>query len=808
MVSAMPALSPAVQSFLDLRAGIAAQRRGDGGSDVCAALTSSLDAALCELGSELGSGSCVVALGGYGRGEQCLWSDVDVMVLHNHTDAEPLVRKVLYPLWDADLKVGHAVRTVAENREAAADDFETLTSLLSARLIAGDHDLYAEFEEMVVDLVRSKPLASALVAAERERRATDRYPSMTADVKSGRGGLRTHHGLWWERRRAALLGLAEDEPTREELEAREHLLSIRNALHAAAGRSTDRFLVDLREPAATWLDTDVYSMAADLTAALHTGDGLADQRWPDLHAEQDPMVGLGRRVLGAVRTRFSSTSEPEPSSNRTLARAVQAAGRSEGAWFTSDEEAAIRTSAAQPWTAADRADFVKLLASGARGRTIFGRLEVLGWVAREFPEWAPVATAPQLAPFHDHPVGAHLWRAADEISRLIEGRGPTRDIADDIGSSEELLLAAFLHDIGKARGGNHAEVGADIATGFLRRCGYGPATIGVVADSVRLHLLLSETATRRDIADLDIINEVATLVGSVHRLDVLYLLTIADLRATGTTMWNEWRSTLIRDLYLRVRKAIDFGGAVPATRSVDSILEVADAVVGRREVEEHIAAMPADYLESTSPREVLWHIEVAKALDSGASVSTDPSDGGRVLIAGSDRSGFLLAVARAFTVNGIGILDARLRTRADGIALDTFHVAADHSGEAVPAAKWVSVATDLNAALAGERDLRPALRERVAAYRRSAGGGQAEVRATAEGRYTLIEVRAPDRIGLLADIVEALHGDGLDIHLARIDTMGGEARDVFFVRRIGGIPIRDESELSSLRARLGDKLKG
>jgi [protein-PII] uridylyltransferase len=146
-------------------------------------------------------------------------------------------------------------------------------------------------------------------------------------------------------------------------------------------------------------------------------------------------------------------------------------------------------------------------------------------------------------------------------------------------------------------------------------------------------------------------------------------------------------------------------------------------------------------------------------------------------------------------------------TRDDGLAIDTFHVGTDQTGEIVPPSRWEAIAADLEGALAGERDLRPVIRDRVAAYHRS-GSGPSLVRTGVDGRYTIVEVRAPDRIGLLADVVAALHGDGLDIHLARIDTMGGEARDVFHVRRIGGIPIRDESELEALRSRIADALGG
>ena len=288
---------------------------------------------------------------------------------------------------------------------------------------------------------------------------------------------------------------------------------------------------------------------------------------------------------------------------------------------------------------------------------------------------------------------------------------------------------------------------------------------------------------------------------------MLYLLTIADLKATGTTMWNEWRSTLIRGFYLRVREAIERGEAPPATPNVDALIAAAEGPVDRRQIEEHVAAMPDDYLGSTTPAEILWQLDVVENLDDVVAVSVDPHDPGRVLVAGKDRSGFLLAVTRAFTANGIGVLEARLRTRDDGIALDTFRVTTDHSGETVPSARWDAVARSLRKTLSSGSDLRPEIRERVAAYG-GRGGGETEVRTRVVDRYTAVEVRAPDRIGLLADIIETLHSDGLDVHLARIDTMGGVARDVFYVRKVGGGPIRDQSELTALQGRIKNGLGG
>ncbi len=795
-------------AFLDLRSTLRAEPIGDGGPDTCAALTDALDAAIRQFGAEMGPDAAVVALGGYGRREQCLWSDVDVMLLHRRADTESLARAVFYPLWNANLKVGHAVRTVEQCRLAGREELQTLTTLLSARLVVGNGDLYGEFQSALVELVRDHPLSPRLADQERQRRLAEPYPLMAADLKEGRGALRTHEGFWWERRRAELIGAEYDAPTPEERDAKATLLSVRNALHSAAGRAVDRFVFDLREPAAHWLRSEVLALATSLTTALHTGDRLADRRWPDLHVEPDPPIGLGRRIFGAIRTRFSSPPTPDAGdSNDVLAIAVRAAGRPEGAWLESAEEDLIRTSPEAAWTAADRTAFVLLLSAGARGRTIFGLLEELGWVERQFPEWMPVATAPQLAPFHEHPVGAHLWRCVDEMLEILDGDDEIAGIADEVGSTEELLLAAFLHDIGKARGGNHEVVGAELAAAFLRRAGFGPATIAAVSNAVLHHLLLAETATRRDYADPTVIDEVAAIVDELHQLQILYLLTIADLRATGSTMWNEWRATLLRRLYRRVAKALETGETVRATPDIEAIAGAAGGMLERRLIEEHVAAMPADYLDTTSPHEVAWHLEVVSRLDRPGLVSAYPRDPGRVVVAGSDRAGFLLAVSRAFTANGVAVLDARLRTRSDGVALDTFHVVDDRTGEAVAPDRWDRVAGDLIGSLTDQRDLRPVVRERVESYRHDDDRlGEVEVRIDSGGHHTVIEVRAPDRIGLLTDIVEALHDVGLDVSLAKIDTMGAQARDIFHVRRGGG-PIRSESDLASIQTLIAERLR-
>jgi [protein-PII] uridylyltransferase len=749
----------------------------------------------------------IVAVGGYGRGEQCLYSDVDLMVLHRGADVATATDTVLYPLWDAHLKVGHSVRTVGEAAAIAKESFETLTSLLTMRLISGDGDLVVELEAELASMLRGRPLASQLAAAEWERRQVDPYPVMAADLKEGRGGLRTFQGFEWERRRAFLVAISPGAMTLTAAEtiAYGDLLAVRNAVHAAAGRSNDRFVVDLREPAADWLGVDVESIAEMMCRSTHVGDKLAERRWPDLLGGQhDPMVAAGRSVVGRITSRFRRRQPSSSAASSALELAVVAAARPGGVWLDGVESERIRAADRCRWRVADREALMKLLAAGDRGRAAWGLLDDLGWVALNVPEWEHVQALPQLAAFHEHPVDAHLWRTVDEIRALETDSDPiVRTVFDEVGSTEDLMLAAWLHDIGKGMGGDHSAVGADIARRLLPRLGFGPATTATVYAAVHHHLLLPETATRRDIDDPAVIDMVADAAGDQHTLRVLYLLAIADARATGASTWTAWKGTLLRSLYARVLAALGAAPAAPKA-GIEAVIQLAAGVRDAREIEEHLAALPADYLASTPPPDALWHMDVLQHLTPPVAldvVSTEGTD--RVVVAGVDRTGFLGTVAAAFAVHGVSVRSARLFTRADGSALDTFEVADDLTGGTVPDDRWPRIRSDLSAALSGEHDLTPDVAARAKAYR---SGERTDVPVSvrfpdrvASPRATTIEVRCADRIGRLAEIVAALYSADLDVSYAKLDTRAGEVVDTFSVRR-NGHPIVGEAALEELAA--------
>jgi len=776
-------------------------RIGDGGRDICSALTSTLDEVLAELAAPLEAEPlAVVAVGGYGRGDQCLFSDIDVMLLHAGGDLDRATAAILYPLWDANLKVGHSVRTVGEALAAARTDFATLTAVLTMRCIAGDGSLVAALEGRLAGMLEGRPLTPALAEQETQRRRIDPYPVMEADVKQGRGGLRTFQGFVWERRRAALVWDRPHGPVpAEEKAGYDDLLAVRNALHAAARRRHDVFSADLRRPAAEWLGCDPFELASRLLRSLATGDRLAERRWPDVLAGgSDPMVALGRKVFGTITSRFRRVP-PRPATTPLLL-AVRAAARPEGVWLDTVETERIRTAPVTPLTEDDRAGLVSLLSAGARGRAAFGLLDELGWVDTHLPELTAVRHLPQLAPFHQHPVDAHLWRTVDEMQRLATEAGALGAIADEVGSTEELMLAALFHDIGKGCGGDHSEVGADVAGAALHRLGFGPATTAVVTSAVRHHLLLAETATRRDVDDPGVVAGIVDAVGDLRSLQVLYLLTVADSRATGPAAWTSWKAALLARLYETVAASLGAPGR-PQRREMASVLAAAAGRYPVRLVEEHIAAMSAEYGATMTAEEVLRHLDVVTRAGDGAALGVRQGDGfDDVIVVGPDRRGLLAAVASVFAGHGVSIVGARLFTRSDGMAVDEFQVVDDRTGRPVATERWGRIERDVVAAVGGTLDTDAMLAARARVYRNGVATAKPPVVTLPEGastRFTVVEVRCADRLGRLADIAAALYDVGLDIGLARLDTRAGEVVDTFYVRR-NGHPVRNPAEQQAL----------
>lgn len=722
---------------------------------MCEVLTATLDRGIEELVSPVPRNVAVVAIGGYGRAELSPYSDVDLMVLHAIADPSEMAAALFRPLWDAKLRVGHSVRTVKEASAAAKERFDTQTTLLTGRLLVGDEELFDRLMQEVTAVTRARPLRRYLVSEERERRQQNPYLLMAANVKTGRGGLRTLQGFEWEERREELIGRFSPDSRIEEQTAAETLLRVRNALHISAGRAHDVFSPELREPAARWLDLDSFDLASELVGAMRTVDRLATRRWPEVVDEQPK--GVWAKLTGRP-TPLGGTKRPT---------------RDELLW---------------------------ILETGEQGRLGFQRLWDAGLLADVLPEWEKVRSLPQLAPFHEHPVAAHLWRTVDEMQGLIEEDGHYGRVARELDSPEVLLLAAFLHDIGKGQGGDHATVGAEIARDFCERIEIPHSQASLIEGAVRHHLVLALAATRRDVDDPAVVDEVAATIGGLELLQVLYLLTVADSKATGPSMWNDWKAILVRTLFARCAARFGADQAASSGTSRDEVLSLvgADRV---SELDGHVGGMPHGYLRSVSASDVVWHMDLIAGLDGSSQLGVRTEDTiGTAVVVGETRPAFRRQVAEVFAANGIDVLEARLVTRADGLIVDSFRVQDDRTASRVVSEKWDAVRADLEFGLRGELDTGSKVAARAAAY--GAGGGPKPRVSGSIDRASgdlVLTVKCADRIGRLAEILGVLGDYGLDIRLAKIDSREGEVIDTFHVTS-------EAADIESLEHRLASAI--
>lgn len=799
--------------FLALRQRALAEAPADPGGGLCRALSDAMDAAVRAYCAGWSGNVAVLALGGYGRRDLCLFSDIDIMVLHNERAAQRQAEALFYPLWNAGLKVGHAVRTVEESL-AAADDLVSLTALLDARLICGSETLLRDLHGRLWRRIarRRGALIAALHTAEAERRAAEPYQLQQPDIKEGRGGLRSAQRLRWLRLFGGERRQSDDGPFADTAAAYETLLRARNALHAAAGRAQNVWLADLWPQACAWLGEQVDEACARLYLAMRSIDRAS------LAAFEQPLTrepGHWLRLRGRTRPSVRPAGAEEASlAGKSVLQHVGALVRTNAPPLLSSETArAIIAAPGASWTQADREGLLALLASGERGRQICEDLAHLGWWERSLPEWRHVRGLPQQPLIHLHPVDTHLWRTVSEAAALAEGRADAwyREIARGLGALDDLLLAALFHDLGKGWPGDHAETGATAAGAICRRMRLDADTRYTVVAAVRQHLLLPLVATRRDIADERVIEDVADRIARPRTLDVLLLLSVADSRATGPAVWGPWKESLLRTLYERVAHLLALrSGATPLSQAPPDararVLALAEGRVPPAALATHLNGLPPGYLQAFSAEEVLRHLALATPppREGETRLDTREHDGAYDLaLALKDRPGLIALVTGVLALHNLSVLEGRFFTRTDGVALQTLQlvdVLANVHGED----RWQRIAADLQRALRGELAVEQRLAEKARAYRRPRERASADVRIeqTRDGAFTVLEVHAADRVGLLHLVARTLYACGLDIHFAKVDTQGHDVVDVFYVRDVHGEPLRDGERLRAVRATL------
>jgi len=744
-------------SYADLRAQLLG-RTGVPGPARRRALARLTDGWLGELAGAAGvnvGGVALVAVGGYGRGELSPYSDLDLVLLHSTETpvsyAQMLAERLWYPIWDSRVKLDHSVRSVGGARQVARTDLPAMLGMLDLRHIAGDPDLATSLRRRVLADWRAdaKERLPELEATCRERfeRSGEIAFSTAPNLKESRGGLRDLVVM-----RAVAASWLADCPHQGLEEARSDLLDVRDALHLTAGRGTDRLQIQEQDAVAESLGypgrdallTQVagigrtVALAADLTwhrvnrvisggaRGQLTEMGGQFVRRPD----RTPLAnGVVEQEGEAVLARVANPANDPTLTIRTAAAAAQAGLPINPG--TVLRLAKVSTPLPEPWPPVALDAFVSLLGAGEPMITVWESLDQAGLIAGLLPGWERLRSMPQWDPIHVFTVDRHLMETAVQASALVR----------QVSRPDLLLVAAIFHDIGKGLEGDHSTTGAEMVTSWAERIGLGPKDVETIRLLVLHHLLLADTATRRDPDDPATAALISDAIGDVDTLDLLHALTEADGRAAGPTSWSSWKAAQVRHLVGRVRTALGAGSPVEETG-----------------------------LSS-------WEGELVAGGGVGISIQEVPG-ALEVRVAAPDRPGLLAAAAGVLTMHRMTIRGATAKT-VDGTGLQVWSVQPQF-GDA-PDATVLRV--DLVKALDGSLDVAARLAKRALSPAVRAGLPQPVVRVLAEAsnQATVLELRAHDAPGMLYRVTTELARAGAVVRSARVDTLGSEAVDVFYV---------------------------
>ena len=785
------------------------------GSAVAAARAGDVDAALAELAAAaLGprGGVTLVAVGGYGRAEMSPHSDVDLLCLvPPRSDVTPAtLRGLLYPLWDAGFQVGHAVRTPKEAVERAGRDLDAATSVLSARLVAGEE---GPFDELIDRRRRwlaktARTLIRQIVeSTEARHRAGDRAGwSLAPDLKDDAGALRDLHALGWLE---AVTGERLDDLPEE----RAVLLAAREALHAQSKRKLDRLRIDVQPAVAAALGFEGEDRADELMERVHSSARAIEYR---AGRAMSGLAGRGPRRSGAAAEVAAGVRLEDGALSLTVRAGVAvcmsllAEHARLGKPLSSKALDALEPAFAGPpverWDDATRASFVRLLA----GPYASSALELLdharGWRSL-LPEWSGVRGRAQHDPYHRYTVDGHSFRAVDEVHRALASDEVAAGAAAGAGSMDTLLVATLLHDVGKGSGEDHSVAGERLARSAATRMGFTAEDVDEIAALVRWHLSLVDTATRRDLDDGAVIEEAAARAGTPRLLRLLYVLTVADASATGPEAWTPWKQSLVRELFRRALVALETG-RLPARSDVSArsreVIAFEPGLAGA--AEDVLTTLPPSYLDSTIVPEIADDIrlllrrpgpgEVAARVEPGVEPGTEV-----LTVCVADRPGALAKTAGVLAMNLVAVLSAQAFSTTDGFALQRFMVR-PRGG-----AQMGEVMGGLEAAFSGRIALEARLTRKARDYR-PPQPVDVDVRILDEASVhsTVVEVRGPDVLGLLYAIAAGLGDLDLDIHVAKVDTLGTRVVDAFYVRDSDGAPL-DPERTAEVRAAIRHRVE-
>ena len=718
------------------------------------------------------SGVALAAVGGYGRGELSPGSDLDILFLHNGRIEEKaladLVNKILYPLWDKSFKVDHSVRTRTETRDSAIADLKVALGLLDIRLICGDPDLVAGVQHDAIDDWRgnSRERLPQLRASlsERHERAGDLAYLLEPDLKEARGGLRDINAL-----RAISLSGAVSVSLEHISAAESILMNAREALHTVTGRDKDRLLFQEQDKVAELLKySDADSLMSDIAHAARSVDYLLESTWHRLdHRGKD---GLGRFLKKPRTTQVAqgiSIAHQEVYIDEDFDLAKDPVIGLRAAAIAAQAGLPVAPSTLQklansynenssslpnPWPRAARENLIALIGAGQPMVRIWEGLDQEEILFNWIPEWRAVRSLPQRNALHRHTVDRHMVETAVFAAALTR----------NVHRPDLLLFAALFHDIGKGTQEDHSDRGEKLIEPLARRIGFEANDIATLKLLVKHHLLLSATATRRDLDDPATIASVTAVIPDLQTLELLHALSIADGQATGRAAWSDWKASLLSELVSRVTSAL---------------------------TDNTIALQPVFTEEQAM---------LANAGELKVSIEARDPDFAIEIIA-PDKTGLLSIVAGVLNLSRFDVRSARTQTIGNSAVMKWIVTPNQYA----PSIDALALKEQIAQALEDATDLAERIARRIADYSNIPSIPVplpiVETFMDAATDATIIEVRSHDRPALLFGIGDVITRSQVDIRSAIVTTLGAEAIDTLYVTEIGGGALSPEraSELAT-----------
>jgi [protein-PII] uridylyltransferase len=784
---------------------------------------------------------CLMAVGGYGRAELAPHSDVDLLLLYYSSQKEalpPLVEKILYPLWDLGLEVSCSSRSINECLKLAQSDLYVKTGLIDGRYLDGEYDffrnLYHLFTKKVLHRkVRRFVETLAKDLSLRHQKYEDPVYALEPNLKEEEGGLRDFQiGRWTIRAKYKTDrwdSILFPDHSRMLDKSVQFLWAVRTQLHLFTGRRQDDLTFELQEKIAPILG---FPQGTEGIEEMMRQYHLSTQRISNFvhdileralyepsrfkkafffrRKKIDENFGI---AYGELHLLDPVTFKKDPTQLMTLFEHCQAR---QAKMDFRIEEAAIE---ALPfiddrfrYSEKVNQTFLSILRKGKGVETLLRKMHELGFLSRYIPEFLDVEGKVHYDLYHVHPVDIHSILAVEELAKLRDGHYQKdypllTSLIREIENLEILFLTALLHDIGKGKEGEHAVIGAEMVRRIGGRMGLSVENIELIGFLVSHHLLMLETAFRRDLHDEQVILRFANEIKNLNQLKMLYLLTFADVNAVGPEAWTSWKNTLLMELFLKTSHFLKRDGVSEPFLKRDEIMNTLENSLSPEMFSEYAEYLPGRYLSCYSSTEITHHIEMARSIEKEFLLvewEIEKKIRAKVTVCIKDRYGLFSKITGSMFLNRLNILEAQIHTWENDVVLDIFFVE-DLTGDIER--RLQQFRKDLKEILSGTASVKTLLSQKI-----ESNGIKPKVipKVSTEVKidnqdsdfYTIIEISGEDRLGILYEITQALTDHGCDIHFARVSTLGNRIVDVFYVQDTWGEKIEEKNKVEQLKKTL------